>query len=98
MLPIITARYIFGEKQKIQSFRELKLSNTTKPTILMSVMENPAAQMLKNLGKLVCCITVFISSISNKFSSYKESKVCIVLAISLSRSLKNSSVMSLSTC
>jgi hypothetical protein len=33
-------------------------------------------------------ITVFISSISNNFSSFKASKVCIVLAISLLRSLK----------
>jgi hypothetical protein len=42
-------------------------------------MANPAAQMLKNFGKLVCVsLPFFISTILNNFSGFIASKVCIL--------------------
>jgi hypothetical protein len=54
-------------------------------------MAKPAAQMLKNFGKLVCVsLGFFIFTILSIFSGFIASKVCIiVLAIFLLRSLKN---------
>jgi hypothetical protein len=42
-------------------------------------MANPAAQILKNVGKLVCVSLVFfISTILNNFSALIASKVCLL--------------------
>ena len=50
-------------------------------------MANPAAQMLKNFGKLVFVSLFLISTILNNFSGFIAFKVCIVPAILLLRSL-----------
>jgi hypothetical protein len=42
-------------------------------------MANPAAQMLKNFGKLVCVsLFFFISTILNNLSGFIASKVCLL--------------------
>jgi hypothetical protein len=52
-------------------------------------MANPAAQMLKNFGKLVCVSLGFFISLF--FRLYSIKSLHIVLAILLLRTLKNSS-------
>ena len=60
MLLLKPAKYIFGEKQKIQKFKKLKLSAQHDETCdLTSFVSNSAAPKLKYISKLFCASLFF---------------------------------------
>jgi hypothetical protein len=74
MVLIKTARYIF-DKWQIYNISKIKTKQHDETYDLTSFMANPAAQMLKNINKLVCVSLGYSPSILNSFFATLASKL-----------------------